>query len=64
MRELWCYVHAPVEAGRERPLPLQRLRSLLQDERTESAAYQTQEKISEFGFHLLIFFFILIDFFT
>ena len=60
--ELWCYVHAPVEAGRERPLPLQRLRPLLQDERTESAAYQTQEKIGEFGFLSFFFYLFMINY--
>ena len=42
MRELRGDVDAAVEARRHGPLPLQRLRSLLQDERPESAAHQTQ----------------------
>ena len=42
MCQLWRHLDASVEEGRHRPLPVQRLRSLLQDERTESATHQTQ----------------------
>ena len=47
MCELWGYLHPALEKGRERTLSLQRLRSLLQDERTEQAARQTQKTTGE-----------------
>ena len=52
MRELWSYIYPPLETGRQRTLPLQRLRTLLQDERTESATYQAK---TEIGKHLATF---------
>ncbi len=57
MCELRCYLHPPLEAGRERPLPLQRLRPLLQDERHESTARQAQETSCKYTitFHCWIF---------
>ena len=42
VRELWCHIDTLVATGWNRPLPLQCLRSLLQDERTESTSHQTQ----------------------
>ena len=44
VRELWRYLNPAVAQGRQRPLPLQRLRSLLQNERAEPAAHQAQEE--------------------
>jgi hypothetical protein len=49
MCELWGYLHPSLEAGRERPLPLQRLRPLLQDERTEPSSHQAQETAGQFS---------------
>ena len=43
MCELWCYLDPVVAQGRQRPLPLQRLRTLLQNERPEQATHQAQE---------------------
>lgn len=42
MRQLRSDVDASVAEGRHRPLLVQRLWSLLQDERAESAAHQAQ----------------------
>lgn len=47
MRELWRDQHSAVATRRHRPLPLQRLRPLLQDERTEPTPDQAQAKIGE-----------------
>ena len=47
MRELWRDEHAAVATRRHRPLPLQRLRTLLQDERTEPTAHQAQAETGE-----------------
>jgi hypothetical protein len=47
MRQLRGDEHAPVAARRHRPLPLQRLRTLLQDERPEQTSHQAQTKIGE-----------------
>ena len=44
MRELWRYLNPAVAQGRQRPLPLQRLRSLLQNEWNQQATYQAKEK--------------------
>lgn len=41
MRELRGDEYAAVASRRNWPLPVQRLRTLLQDERTEPAAHQT-----------------------
>lgn len=43
MRELWSAGHTAVEARRHRPLPLQRLRPLPQDERPEQTASEAEE---------------------
>lgn len=42
VRELRSYFDASLETGRHRPLPLQRLRALLQDERPESTPHQAE----------------------
>ena len=47
MCELWCNFDSAVEAWRQRPLLVQRVRPLLQDERTKPAADQAQEKAGE-----------------
>ena len=47
VRELWRHVYATVAEGRERPLPVQRLRPLLQDERPKQAPHQAQAEIGE-----------------
>lgn len=47
VRELRRDQHASVAARRHRPLPLQRLRVVLQNERTESTPHQAQAKIGE-----------------
>ena len=47
MRQLRRHVDAAVEERRHRPLPLQCLRSLLQDERPEPTAHQTQTETGE-----------------
>ncbi|GFX31774.1 hypothetical protein TNCV_171071 [Trichonephila clavipes] len=44
VRELRRHLYAPVEARRDGPLPLQRLRTLQQDERHEQAAHETPEE--------------------
>jgi len=41
MCQLWCYIYPPVATGWQRPLLVQRLRPLLQNERPEQAAHQT-----------------------
>ena len=46
MRQLRRDVDAPVAAGRHRPLPVQCLRAVLQDERPEPAADQAQAETS------------------
>lgn len=50
MRELRRDQHATVASRRHRTLPLQRLRTLLQDERTEQAAHQTETKTGKSTF--------------
>lgn len=47
VRELRGYQHSSLAEGRHRALPLQRLRPLLQDERTKQAADQAKTKIGE-----------------
>lgn len=47
MRELRVRVHAAVAQGRNRTLPVQRLRPLSQDERHQQAADQTAETAGE-----------------
>jgi len=42
VRELRRHVDTPLETRRHWPLPLQRLRALLQDERSESTSHQTE----------------------
>lgn len=42
MRELRGHLHSSVAERRYRPLPVQRLWTVPQDERTEPAAYQAQ----------------------
>lgn len=53
MCELRCHQYAPLEKGWHGTLPLQRLWSLLQDERTEQAAHQTQKKTGKFEILIL-----------
>ena len=53
MCELRGNIHTAMEEGQERPLPLQRLRALLQDEWPEQAAHQTKKKNGK-SFNLLI----------
>ena len=47
MRELWCYLNSAVAQRRQRPLSLQRVRTLLQNEWTEQTSHQAQEKTGE-----------------
>ena len=47
VRQLRGDLDSPVAAGRQRTLPLQRLRPLLQDERDQQAARQAQEADGE-----------------
>lgn len=47
MRQLRGHEYAALAARRHRPLPLQRVRTLLQDERTEQTAHQAQAKTGE-----------------
>ena len=47
MRQLRRDLDTSVAAGRQRPLPLQRLRTLLQDERDQQAPRQTEEANGE-----------------
>lgn len=47
MCKLWCHVHPAVAAGRYRPLPVQRLRTVPQDERPEPTTYQAQTETGE-----------------
>ena len=69
MRQLRSDVDAAVAEGRNRPLPLQRLRPLLQDERPEPTSHQTQTttrksnliNLKKFGFFMLGYFFELRD---
>lgn len=56
MRQLWRNVDASVAARRHRPLPLQRVRPLLQNERTKSTAYQAQTTFGEYSVHCIFFF--------
>lgn len=42
MRELRRHIDTPLETRRHWPLPLQRLRALLQDERSESSPHQAE----------------------
>lgn len=48
VRELRRHVHPSVAAGRDGPLPVQRLRTLPQDERPEPAPHQAQTETGEF----------------
>lgn len=43
MCQLWLHPDAPVASGRHRPLPVQRLRSLQQDERPQQAPHKAAE---------------------
>jgi len=45
--QLCCEVDPAVETGRVRGVPLQRVRTLPEDERTESTPRQTQTKTCE-----------------
>ena len=56
MRELWSDVDTFVAARWDRSLPLQRLWSLLQDERPEPAAHQTQAQIGKRKYNQFSFF--------
>lgn len=47
MRQLRGDEHAAVATRRDRTLPLQRVRTLLQDERTEQTSNQAKAKIGE-----------------
>lgn len=47
MRELWSHLHPAVAAGRDGPLPLQRVRPVPQDERPEQTPYQAQAQTGE-----------------
>lgn len=49
MRELRRHIHPSVAAGRHRPLPVQRMRTVPQDEWPEPTTHQAQEKTSEFS---------------
>ena len=40
VRQLWSDLHAAVATGRHRPLPVQRVRPLPQDERTQPTSHQ------------------------
>jgi len=42
VRELRRHIDTPLETRRHWPLPLQRLRALLQDERSESSPHQAE----------------------
>ena len=44
MCQLRCHIHAALAPGRQRPLLVQRLRPLLQNERTKQTPHQTKEK--------------------
>ena len=52
MCELWRDLHSAVETGRQWSLSLQRLWPLLQDERPEQAAHQTQAETGEFTVYM------------
>ena len=54
VRQLWCHLDPAVAARWQRPLPLQRLRTLLQNERPEPAPHQTKEKAGKRRAPLLI----------
>lgn len=54
MRELRGHLDAVVAQGRHGTLPLQCLRTLPQDERTEQAAHQTKEATGECHFSFMI----------
>lgn len=45
--QLWSDEHTPLAPRRHRSLPLQRLWTLLQNERTEQTSHQTQKKTGE-----------------
>lgn len=47
MRQLRGHIHAAVEARQHRALPVQRLRALPQDERTEQTVDQTETQAGE-----------------
>lgn len=47
MRELWGDINAPLASRRHRPLPVQCLWSLLQDERTKQTFNQAQATTGE-----------------
>lgn len=47
VRQLRLRVHAAVAPGRHRPLPVQRLRPVPQDERRQQAAHQAAETTGE-----------------
>lgn len=47
VRQLRGHIHTAVEARQHRALPVQRLRALPQDERTEQTADQTETQAGE-----------------
>lgn len=59
MCELWGDVDAIMEARRYWSLPLQRLRPVLQDERTKQAFNQTKKKTGKCMYSIFAFFLIL-----
>ena len=63
MRQLRGDVNAALAEGRDGPLPVQRLRPLLQDERPEPAADQTQTATRKSNFTQLLFNYLLLLFF-
>ena len=60
MRQLRGDVNAALAEGRDGPLPVQRLRPLLQDERPEPAADQTQTATRKSNFTQLLFIYLFI----
>ena len=52
MCKLRCHLHPSVAAGWYRPLPVQRLRTVPQDERPEPTAYQAETQTGESHFLL------------
>lgn len=50
VRQLWGYLHPSVEEGWDRPLFVQCLRSVPQNERTESTPDQTQAATGEYNY--------------
>lgn len=51
MCQLRGHLYAPVEAGRDRALPVQRVRAVPQDERRQQAAQQAAEEAGQCLFY-------------